>query len=108
MNLQDIGKRIRQYREAAGIKQEEFAEQVSLSPTYMSAIERGIKQPKLETFIRIANTLSIPSDYLLCDVLVAGNEIQASSLSSQLKKLPPREQKRVLHVVDVMIKDASD
>lgn len=108
MDLQDIGKRIRQYREAAGITQEIFAKQVGLSHSYMSAVERGAKLPKLETFLRIANTLKIPSDYLLCDVLVARNEIETSSLSGRLNKLPLREQKRVLHVVDVMIKDASD
>lgn len=108
MDLQSIGKRIRQYRESADIRQEDFAEQVNLSPTYMSAIERGVKIPKLETLIRIANTLKIPSDYLLSDVLIAGNLIHASSLSDQLKELPDKEQKRILHVLEVMIKDATD
>ena len=107
MNYISIGKRIRQYREEIGIKQEEFAEMVNLSPTYMSAIERGVKLPKLETFIRIANTLKVPSDRLLSDVLITGNEIRASSLSDQLKALPASEQKRILHVLEVMIKDAS-
>jgi transcriptional regulator with XRE-family HTH domain len=108
MNLQDIGQRIKQYREAAGLKQDELAKQVGLSITYISALERGVKLPKLETFIRIVNTLKIPSDYLLRDVLVVRNETNPASLSDRLDKLPPKEQKRVFHVVDVMIKDASD
>ena len=111
MNLQDVGKRIKQYREAAGLKQDELAKQVGLSITYMSALERGVKQPKFETFIRIVNTLKIPSDYLLRDVLVVRNETKSSSLSDRIdriEKLPPREQKRVYHVIDVMIEDASD
>ena len=46
------------------MKQEELAEYVNLSPNYMSAIERGAKIPRLETFIRIANALNVPSDLL--------------------------------------------
>ena len=102
-DFKSIGRRIRQYREKMGIKQEDFAELVNLSPTYMGAIERGIKFPKLETFIRIANALKVPSDFLLSDVLLAGNEIRGSVLSEKLKTLPDDEQTRILNVLEVMM-----
>ena len=68
------------------MKQEELAEHVSLSPNYMSAIERGVKIPRLETFIRIANTLTVPSDMLLIDVLNTGNEIKSSMLAEKIRE----------------------
>ena len=47
MDLKNIGRRIQIQREVLGMKQEELAEYVSLSPNYMSAIERGVKIPRL-------------------------------------------------------------
>ena len=40
LNLKSIGKRIQMRREVLGMKQEELAEHVNLSPNYISAIER--------------------------------------------------------------------
>ncbi len=94
-------------REVLGMKQEELAEHVSLSPNYMSAIERGVKIPRLETFIRIANTLTVPSDMLLIDVLNTGNEIKSSMLAEKISKLCPKEQQRIFRVLEVMIEDAT-
>lgn len=51
MDLKAIGVRIKEAREAKGFTQEQLAEIVGLSPTHMSVIERGVKAPKLETFI---------------------------------------------------------
>lgn len=106
MDYKTIGKNIRRCRESKGIKQETLAEMVELSSTYMGIIERGVKLPKLETFIRIANALEVPSDTLLSGVLTVGNQITASDLSKELSGLPPHDQKRILNVVRVMIEDA--
>lgn len=106
MDDKTIGQNIRRCREARGFKRETLAEMVELSSTYMGAIERGIKLPKLETFIRIANALETPSDILLGGVLTVENQITASKLSEDLDKLPPQEQKRIFNVVRVMIEDA--
>lgn len=105
LDLKHIGKRIQMRREELGIKQEELAELVKLSPNYMSAIERGVKIPRLETFIRIANALQVPSDILLADVLIRGNEIKTSILWEKIHQLPHREQEKIFRVLEVMIAD---
>lgn len=74
LNIKLIGKRIRECREKEGVSQEKLAELVSLSPHYLSAIERGIKLPSLETFIRIANQLGVSADTLLLEVMVHDTE----------------------------------
>ena len=55
MDLKAVGQRIKAAREAKNLTQEELAALVSLSPTHVSVIERGLKVTKLDTFIAIAN-----------------------------------------------------
>ena len=65
MDLSMIGKQIKAAREAAQITQEELAEAVGCTAKHIGAIERGIKTPRLDTFILIANTTGVSADYLL-------------------------------------------
>ena len=57
MDQAAIGNRIKTMRERANLTQEQLAELVDISPTHMSVIERGVKTPKLDTFVRIANEI---------------------------------------------------
>ena len=56
MDLKAVGQRIKAAREAKNLTQEELAALVSLSPTHVSVIERGLKVTKLDTFIREFDT----------------------------------------------------
>lgn len=105
MDYTSIGQNIRRRREELGMTQEALAEMVGLSTSYMGAIERGEKLPKLPAFIGIANALNVSSDRLLSGVLAVGNEIVSSDLSKRLALLPSEDQRRVLNVVQVMIAD---
>lgn len=101
-----LGRQIALYRRVRGMKQEELAEMVSLSTSYISAIERGVKTPTLENFIAIANALKVSSDELLREELEVRFDIQMTQLGAMLEQLDSPEKERILHVVDVMIKDA--
>ena len=57
MDLRIIGCRIKEIREKKNLTQEELADLAEISPTHISVIERGVKVPKLDTFIAIANAL---------------------------------------------------
>jgi transcriptional regulator with XRE-family HTH domain len=52
-----IGAALRRRREAQEISQEDFAELVGMHRTYYSAIERGLKNIRLETLERICTAL---------------------------------------------------
>lgn len=101
-----LGRQIASYRKARGMKQEELAEKVSLSTSYISAIERGVKTPTLENFIAIANVLKASSDELLGEELEVRFDIQMTKLGTLLERLDSREKERILHVVSVMVEDA--
>lgn len=108
MDYKSIGRRIRECREARGLKREALAEMTDLSVSYMSALERGEKLPKLDTFIRIANTLEVTSDTLLAGVLHVENRIVASQLSERLAALEVSQQRKILNVVNTMLEDAKN
>lgn len=102
MDLSPIGGRIKTARENRKLTQEELSAMVDLSPTHISVIERGVKPPKLETFIRIANALGVSSDSLLVDVVENSVEGIACELSECISELPQKEKEKVLTVVRVM------
>lgn len=65
MDCISLGKRIEAAREQAGLTQEDLADRLGMSTTYISVIKRGVKPPKLDTFVRIANVLNVSVDNLL-------------------------------------------
>ena len=101
-----LGRQIAKFRKKRGLKQEELAEMVSLSTSYISAIERGVKNPTLENFIAIANVLKVSSDELLGEELEVRFDIHVTQLGALLENLDDRAKERILHVVAVMIADA--
>lgn len=99
MDLSAIGSRIKAARERKHLTQEDLAAIVDLSPTHVSVIERGVKPPKLETFVNIANALGVSADTLLQDVVDHSVEGVSSSLASDIMKLPPNERSRMINAV---------
>jgi len=99
MDLCAIGARIKAAREKAGMTQEDLAAALEMSPTHISVIERGVKSPKLETLVNIANTLKVSSDMLLQDVVTYSADGIASELSGTISKLPKRDQERILNAI---------
>lgn len=67
MDYYKIGERIRKYRKAQNMSQEELAEQVGISVTHMSHIETGNTKLSLPVFVSIASVLHVQTDSLLKD-----------------------------------------
>ncbi len=99
MDLCAIGARIKAARERAGLTQEDLAAELEMSPTHISVLERGVKAPKLETLVNIANTLHVSTDTLLQDVVVYAADGIASELSNAISRLPKRDQERILNAI---------
>lgn len=102
MDLSPVGSRIKTAREKKKLTQEELAEMVDLSPAHISVIERGVKPPKLETFVRIANALDVSADSLLVDVVENSTKGIACELYDYMSTLSKKEREKVLTVVRVM------
>lgn len=55
----NFGALVRDRRIAAGLSQETLAEAAGLHPTYISMVERGVRNPTLDVAARIAKALQI-------------------------------------------------
>lgn len=99
MDMIALGSKIKEARERAHLTQEELAEMVDISPTHMSVIERGIKTPKLDTFVRIVNALNLSSDALLQDGVEHADESIIAELSLRIGRLSREEQNRILNAI---------
>lgn len=63
-----FGKRIRQLRQERGWSQEEYGERCSLDRTYISGIERGVRNPSLEVLESLAKGFEISLSELMSGV----------------------------------------
>ena len=103
MNQSALGKRIKAAREKKNMTQEELAAAVDYSVDHMSVIERGVKTPKLDKLVAIANILGVGTDELLQDDLNSAVLLQASELSEKLKTLSPEKQRKVMNILNTVI-----
>lgn len=103
MDLQAIGARIKATREAKGLTQEDLADALDLSRNHISVIERGVKAPKLDTFVAIANALEVSADALLFDVIDHASDSVSSELMASVSKLPKADQNRILNAIKALL-----
>jgi len=60
-----IGARVRAQREFLGITREGLCDFVSISPQFLSEIERGVKGVSAETLYKLCEGLGMSADYVL-------------------------------------------
>lgn len=105
---QEIGTRIRNYRNMLRISQEELAERCGLHPTYIGQLERGEKNATLESIEKVADGLAISLDKLFEHI---GNNEQSINYPQQAYKLIQsaslNEQSRLVEILKA-VKDYRD
>ena len=105
MNQVALGKRIKAAREKKNMTQEDLAAAVDYGVGHISVIERGVKPPKLDKLIAIANVLGVGTDELLQDDLNSAVLLQASVLSDKLQALSPENQRKALNIIAAVISE---
>ena len=63
--LVEFGHRLREARSKIGLSQEGLAEIAGLDRTYISLIERGLRNPSLICIGKLADALEVPTSELL-------------------------------------------
>lgn len=63
-----IGLNLRRFREQRGFSQEAFADHCGLHRTYISGIERGVRNPTILVVDKIAKALKVTAGDLLQDI----------------------------------------
>ena len=76
MNYYEIGQKIRKFRKAKGLSQEQLAEAVDISVTHLSHIETGNTKLSLPVLVELARILEVQTD----DLLYEGKSFKEQSL----------------------------
>ena len=66
-----LGLNLKRLREEQGFSQESFADHCGLHRTYISGIERGVRNPTVLILDKIARALKVSAGQLLDDARVA-------------------------------------
>jgi transcriptional regulator with XRE-family HTH domain len=62
--LTEFGRNVSRLRSDAGLSQDKLAEKADLDRTYLSGIERGVRNPGIKTVLRLARALGVSLDKL--------------------------------------------
>lgn len=103
---QEIGRRIKELRKQKKIPQEKLAEMIGISPNYLSALERGAYNIKLDTLVQIIDCLDVTADDIFRDVIKNGYVNHTSRLTDELATLPQDEQQRIFEVLEALLRTA--
>ena len=67
-----LGLNLKKLREEQGYSQESFADHCGLHRTYISGIERGVRNPTVLILDKIAKALKVPAGQLIDEVRAPG------------------------------------
>lgn len=100
-----LGNRLKDARIRKGYTQQALAERIDIADMYLSEIERGVKTPSLNIFIKMIKELDVSADYILRDELPSGKDYVYDEITKKLEGLTPKQRKAVSDLIDAYIKN---
>ena len=91
MDYYAIGQRVRRFRKAQNLSQEQLAEMVNISTTHMSHIETGNTKLSLQVFCDLASALHVSADDLLFDGRPSGKAVCTQEIANLLSRCSPSQ-----------------
>ena len=105
MDYEDLGKRIRKQRIYMKWTQEELAQAIGVSTSFVGHIERGTRKASLETLVLLANVMKVSVDYLLAGSL---ERLDESFVPNDLSASQRCAMKEILTVMQQQLKNWCD
>jgi transcriptional regulator with XRE-family HTH domain len=78
---QAFGQILREYRKKAKLSQEKLAQESDLDRTYISLLERGLRQPSISTVFQLSKALKISSTEIISALEAMFNEDPENRIS---------------------------
>ena len=103
MDKLTMGDRIKETRKLRGLTQDQLAEKVDITLEYISQIERGLKMPSMQVFIKLVEALDVSSDYLLRDSVSTRNLYGDKQIGTKLERLTPKQRVALEALIDTYI-----
>lgn len=105
-NKFEFGKHLRELRFQKGLSQEELAFECDMQPSHIGQLERGLKNPTLDTLVKIANGLKITLPELV-DLTINFEKSEENTtvnrINAYLSALSIKEQEQVLAIIKTFI-----
>ena len=98
-----LGKRIRESRIKKGYTQQDLARRADIGVVYLSEIERGVKMPSLNIFIKIIDALDVSADYILRDMISTGREYICMEITEKLLTLTAHQRKTATDILNAYL-----
>ena len=105
MDKSALGQKIRDARQKKGYTQYALAEIADIGNVYLGEIERGLKMPSLNIFIKLIEALDVSADYLLRDELTSGKEYIYDEITQKLNCLTPKQRKTAADLLDAYLRN---
>ena len=102
-----MAEKITMLRKRNGWSQEELAEKCNLHPTYIGQLERGEKNPTIESVMKISDGLQVPLDQLFANVTAANfpaMDYIPDKIMFLVMELTPKEQKIIYELILLALK----
>ena len=103
MDKLTMGDRIREARKKVGLTQDQLSEKLDVSLAYISEIERGLKMPSMQLFIKLVEILDVSADYLLRDAVSTRNLYGDKQLGRKMERLTPKQRVALDALIDTYI-----
>lgn len=95
-NIQ-IGARVKQAREAAGLTQERLAELIDVTAQFLSGVERGAVGLSVPVLLRLCSVLLVSSDFILTGGVETSDVL---GVTARLSRLPAEHVKNAEDILD--------
>lgn len=105
MEKATLGRKLREARLLKGYTQQVLAEKAAIGEVYLGEIERGLKMPSLNSFIKLIAALDISADYVLREELPTGREYIFDEITQKLEGLTPRQRKTAADILDAYLRN---
>jgi transcriptional regulator with XRE-family HTH domain len=106
-HLEGFADRLAQFRKASGHSQYSLAREMGVTQRIIAHYERGKGNPPLYLFPKFAKALGVSADQLLgIEKVTVKNRPRDTGLwrrFTQVEKLPPRERKKIVDLLDAFL-----
>ncbi len=94
-----LGARIKEFRKAQGMTQEQLAEQIGVEPRHISRMEGGYNAPSIDRLEKIAKALNVPMRDFFDFMHLDSPDARAQSLEEMLKGMDENYQRIIYKIV---------
>lgn len=104
LELKRLGARIQQCRKAHGLTQEDVADRMGCSLTYISKLENGKASCNLDRLFELSNLLQCDAADLLLGINTGSSQYLDPELEQMILQLTPSDKELLCAMMEVMIR----